>query len=77
MDAHFTEVHSHVDVDFAEAELLEELMRAAGDLRAFVTYMVYVAVVRVLTGEREGLFLTLDPDGPATRTVQAVERVVR
>lgn len=72
MREHFAEVHDYVNVDFTEMELFEELMVGAGGVRAFVTYMDHAALIRVFGGEREGFFLTLDPDAAVTDVVDAV-----
>lgn len=72
---HFDEVLSYVHIDFMEKELFEEVFRAAGEVRSFVTYMSNVTLVRVLVG-REGLFFTVDPDADVTALVEAVEDAI-
>ncbi|WP_458188518.1 hypothetical protein [Haladaptatus sp. NG-WS-4] len=69
---HFDEVLSYVHVDFMEKDLFEDVFRAAGDVRSFVTFMDHVTLVRVLVGQ-EGLFFTVDPDADVTDLVETVE----
>lgn len=72
---HFEEVLSYVHVDFMEKDLFEDVFRAAGEVRAFVTYMDAVVLVRLLVGQ-EGLFFTVDPAADVTAFVTAVEDAV-
>ena len=71
MYEHFEEVHSYVHVDFTERDLFEDVFFAAGEVRAFVTYMEYTTVVRFIRGD-SGLFFALDPEAPVTETLAAV-----
>ena len=72
---HFEEVLSYVHIDFMEKGLFEDVFRAAGNVRSFVTFMDYVAFVRVLVGQ-EGLFFTVDPDADVTTLVETVEDAI-
>lgn len=76
MQRHFSEVHDYVNIDFAEMDLFEEIMRAAGSVRAFVTIMDHVSLVRVFTAEREGLFITLDPEADVSPVVDAAREAI-
>lgn len=72
---HFEAVSSYVHVDFVEKDLFEDVFRAAGEVRAFVTYMDAVVLVRLLVGQ-EGLFFTVDSAADVTAFVTAVEDAV-
>ena len=72
---HFAEVHSYVHVDFTEQQMFEDILYAAGGVRAFTAHMDHVTAVRVLVGQ-EGLFLALDPDAPVASVIEAVEDVL-
>ncbi|WP_227353967.1 hypothetical protein [Haladaptatus salinisoli] len=72
---HFEEVLSYVHVDFMEKDLFEDVFRAAGEVRAFVTYMDNVTLVRMLVGQ-EGLFFTVSPGTDVTELVEAAEDAI-
>ncbi|UPV74693.1 hypothetical protein M0R89_01155 [Halorussus limi] len=72
MRDHFEEVHRYVHVDFTERDLFADILRDAGEIRAFVTYAENGTFVRTLLGQ-QGLFLSLAPDTDVTAVVQAVE----
>lgn len=76
MREYFASVHDYVGIDFAERELFEDTLRAAGGVRAITTHVDRAAVVRVLVGETQGLFVSLDPDAPVTDLVACVEETV-
>lgn len=75
MMEHFEEVHSYVHVDFTERDLFQDVLFAAGKVRAFVTYMEYTVVVRFLRGN-QGLFFAMDPEAPVTETLAAVREAL-
>lgn len=75
MVEHFAQVHSYVHIDFTEQEMFEDLLFAAGGVRAFTAHMEYVTAVRILVGQ-EGLFLGLDPDAPVSAVIDAVESAI-
>lgn len=72
---HFGKVHSYVHIDFTEQQMFEDVMFAAGGVRAFTTQMDHATLIRVLAGQ-EGLFLALDSDAPVTPVVEAVEDTI-
>lgn len=72
---HFEEVVSYVHVDFMEKDLFEDVFRGGGDVRAFVTCMENVSLVRIIVGQN-GLFLTVDPGADLTALVGAVENAI-
>lgn len=72
---HFEEVHSYVNVDFTERDLFEDVLFAAGEVRAFVTYMEYTIAVRFLR-ENDGIFFALDPNAPVTEMLQAIREAL-
>lgn len=76
MREYFESVHDYVGIDFAERELFEDTLRAAGGVRAITTHMDRATVVRVLVGETQGLFVSVDPDTPVTELVACVEETV-
>jgi hypothetical protein len=75
MVAHFEKVHSYVHIDFTEQQMFEDVLYAAGGVRAFTAHMEHVTAVRMLVGQ-EGLFLALDPDAPVTPVLEAVEDAI-
>lgn len=72
---HFGEVHSYVHIDFTEQQMFEDILYAAGGVRAFTAHMDHVTAVRILDGQ-EGLFLALDPDAPVSPVIEAVETAI-
>ena len=69
---HFDRIHAFVHVDFTERDLFQEdLLPPAGDVRAIVTEMEGMTLVRILRGDC-GLFLGVDPDVRTSSLVDAV-----
>ena len=75
MTDHFAEVHSYVHIDFTEQQMFEDVLYAAGGVRAFTAHMDHVTAVRVLDGQ-EGLFLALDPSTNVVPVIEAVEAAI-
>lgn len=76
MDAHFGRIHSHVNLDFTEIDLfVEDLFPVADGVVSQTTRFDYLKVVRVY-GDREGLFVALEPDEPVEPLVDAVRSVI-
>ena len=75
MFEHFEEVHSYVHIDFTEQQMFEDVLFAAGGVRAFTAHMDYTTLVRVLIGQ-EGVFFALDPGTSVTPIVEAVEDAI-
>lgn len=72
MHEQFERVHSFVNLDFMERDVIAETFAATGVPRAFATYTDRNALVR-LVDEDTGLFLALEPDADVTAVVEAVE----
>lgn len=70
---HYGQVLSHLNMDFLERDTYEQaLLPNAGSVRALVTLMDEIALLRVLVGD-EGLYIALGPDVE----VQAVTDAIR
>ena len=72
---HFAEVHSYVHIDFTEQQMFEDILYAAGGVRAFTAHMDNITAVRILV-DQEGLFLALDPNAPVSPVIAAVEEAI-
>ncbi|MFC7234552.1 DUF7522 family protein [Halosegnis marinus] len=73
---HYDEVLSHLNMDILEKEVYEgTLLPNAGRVRASVTYMDDLTLLRVVV-EEEGLYIALQPDAPVRTVVDAVEPVL-
>lgn len=76
MDDHFGLIHSHVNLDFTEIGLFtDELFPVADEVTAITTRMDYLKLVRVY-GDREGLFLAVEPGEPVEPPVTAVRETL-
>lgn len=76
MEAHFGQIHGHVNLDFTEIELfVEDLFPIADGVQAITTRMDYMKVIR-LYGDREGLFVAVETDEPVTPLVDALLSIV-
>jgi hypothetical protein len=70
---HYGQVLSHLNMDFMERDAYEKtLLPNAGRVRALLTYMEELTLLRVLVGT-EGLYLALDPSASAREVTDAVE----
>lgn len=69
-------LHGYMDLDFNEREVFEELYPAATEMKAFVTYTDHVIVVRVLSPETEGLYVSLEPGTEVTPVVNVMAPIV-
>lgn len=72
---HFSEVMDYCFIDFADSQVFERQLPAAGRVEYFLTRMDHGVVVRLLT-ESEGLFVFLTPDAPVEETVEAMRTVM-
>lgn len=76
MHAHFERIHSHVNLDFTEIELfVEDLFPVADRVEAITTRLDYLTVVRIY-GDREGLFVAVEPGEPTAPLVDAVRDLI-
>lgn len=73
---HFEEIFSYAHIDFVEKELFEDVLRVAGGVRSFVTYLDHLIIVRALVGQ-EGLFFAVGPDSNVTGLLETVETILR
>lgn len=73
---HYDRVLSHLHMDILERDVYEDtLLPNAGDVRAIVTYMEEMTLVRVIVGD-QGLYVALDPGHSVRAVVAAVEPVL-
>jgi hypothetical protein len=72
MREQFQRIHSFVNLDFMERDVITDVFRGTGTPRAFTTYTDRNALVRLLA-EDSGLFLGLEPAVEVTAVVEAVE----
>lgn len=76
MDAHFGLIHSHVNLDFAEIDLVvDELFPIANEVVSIATRLDYLQVVRVY-GDHEGIFVAMEPDEPTDPAIDAIRAVI-
>ncbi len=73
---HFAGIHAYVYLDFTERQLFEDLFIESGGTRAFVTYLMNLAAIRVVD-ETEGLFCSVAPGTPVSGVVELVESIIR
>jgi hypothetical protein len=73
---HYDQVLSHLHMDIMERDVYENtLLPNAGAVRAIVTYMEEMTLVRVIVDE-QGLYVALAPDQSVRAVVEAVEPVL-
>lgn len=66
------DLHTTLFIDFTEQKLLNDFHPVLGEMRASVTYMSGLTMIRVIQ-EDEGLFLTIEPDAQVTPVIEAIE----
>lgn len=73
---HYGRVLSHLNMDFMERDAYEQtLLPNAGRVRALVTHMEQLTLLRVIVGSK-GLYLALDPAVSARAVTDAIEEVL-
>lgn len=73
---HYDRVLAHLNMDFLERDAYEKtLLPNAGDVRAIVTRMEGLTLLRMLAGS-EGVYVALSPDVDVGAVVDAVEPVM-
>jgi hypothetical protein len=76
LQEHYDQVLSHLHMDIMERDVYENtLLPNAGAVRAIVTYMEEMTLVRVIVGE-QGLYVALDSDQSVRAVVEALESVL-
>ena len=73
---HYGQVLSHLNMDFLERDTYERaLLPNAGSVRALVTLMDELVLLRVLVGD-EGLYIALTPDADVRSVTDAIRDAV-
>lgn len=70
-------VHQYAQIDFFERETFEKILPAAEEISAFATYTDAGIILRLVTPDEDGLFVSVDPGTDVTALVAALKPVVR
>lgn len=68
-------IHSDYRLDFAERDMYEEVYAELGEVRAFTVFFDQLVIFRFV-GDRTGLYVSLHPDAPFNRVIDAVYDVI-
>ncbi len=68
-------IHSDYRLDFTERDMYEDVYGELGEVRAFSVFFDRSAIFRFV-GDRTGLYVSLHPDAPFNRVIEAVYDVI-
>ena len=70
------QIHRYGQLDFFERDVLTDLVPEADRVSAFATFTDAGIIVRVVNGDDEGLFVSVEPDSDVTALVSALDPIV-
>lgn len=71
LDEFAGKLHYNYKLDFTEREMYEDLYEPLGEVAAFAVYLDDETLIRYV-GEREGIYVSVEPDVSANRIVDAL-----
>ena len=70
------QIYRYGQLDFFERDVLTDLVPEADRVSAFATFTDAGIIVRVVNGDDEGLFVSVEPDSDVTALVSALDPIV-
>ncbi|WP_435174572.1 hypothetical protein [Halorussus sp. AFM4] len=75
IDEFAEKLHFNYKLDFTERDMYEDLYAPLGDVGAFAVFLDRETIIRYV-GEREGIYVSVDPGANATPVVEALTDAV-
>lgn len=77
LDGVADDVHEFERLDFLESELFNDMIPTVDSVHAFATFTDIGVITRVVSENREGIYVSVDPGTDVTELVGALEPIVR